>query len=325
MIEVDRTSTDGSKTGWIIARRYSEFSELLSQLKVKFPYVGNLDFPKKQLNRLKPVAEVRRPVLESFLRGLLRDERICNSIELRTFLSQNMEAVKKRHHKTVMENIFGLTDPREAFAKLFTMLDGPEEIGKQENPDLRQVHPAPTESMDEEVSSFAKPIVDLIVEAFDLRERSKWIKKRAVVLILQQILGGTIETRVRDQVATLTSESAICAMLQTLQAQLDKDGQAAAAAAGGPQPPIASSSSPATSMPAATAAKANRQRLQELAEQTLRAYNPAYVPDSAVRKLFRALQIETLNRHLLGKLMDVLVDTLFPSTTTINTPHHPTL
>ncbi|CCG81551.1 putative Intermediate filament protein [Taphrina deformans PYCC 5710] len=296
VVEVRRVGADGTPSGWIITRRYSEFNQLQAQLKIQFPHVANLDFPKKQLNRLKSVADARRPILESFLQNLLKDEQVCKSLELRNFLSQNNLTVKKRHHKTVLENLIGLTDPREAFSRLFTMLEGPDETGRPENPDLRQVHPAPPPTdHDEDLSSFAKPIVDLVLEAFDLRERSKWIKKKAVVLVLQQILGGTIESRVRDGVTALVEEKSLVALLGTLYARLaavsGQDGESV--------------------VPRAGKTRAERQRLLELAKETMRAYHPPYVPESAAKKVFRALQIRTLNMHLLGRLIDGIVEAVF--------------
>lgn len=291
VIEVRRTNSDGIEAGWIISRRYSQFNELHSQLKQRFPYVSSFDFPKKQLNRLKPVAEVRRPILESFLQKLLKDEKICQSLELRVFLSQNNHSTQKRAHKGLVENLIGLTDPREAFGRLVSLLEGPEDPLKlTEHSDLRDVHPAPHDHPDDELSSFAKPIVDLILEAFDLRERSKWIRKRAVVLVLQQILGGTIESRVRDHVSSMMEPKTLSQTLRILKNNLIMaetfDAQAK------------------------SSTKAERQRLADLAWETLRAYNPSYVPETAAKKVFRALQIRTLNLHLIGKLIDQWVEIL---------------
>lgn len=191
----------------------------------------------------------------------------------------------------MIENIVGLTDPREAFSRLFTILDGSEEpMTPFENPDLRQVHPAPQDLPDEELSSFAKPIVDLILEAFELREKSKWIKKKAVVLVLQQILGGTIESRVRDQLGAVMEERYLAGVLDGLRNQLANMSN---------QDSLKGKS------------KAEKQRQMELARQTLLAYNPTYMPETAAKKVFRALQIKTLNLHLLGKLTDQLIESIF--------------
>lgn len=335
VIEVRRVGLDGTQTGWIITRRYSEFNQLHAQLKHHFPNVALLDFPKKQLNRLKSVVDVRRPILEAFLQSLLKDERICKSLELRTFLSQNNLTVKKRPHKSVLENLIGLTDPREAFSRLFAMLETPDDVAAataaaasgrhSDNPHLREVHPPPPppeSHAEEEISSFAKPIVDLVLEAFDLRERSKWIKKRAVVLVLQQILGGTIESRVRDHLSALFEEKARVAMLSSLKQRFSEDaadsgarGRAAGAGARASRDdargrgPGGTSSTGRTGVVVKT--RAERQRLMDLAKETLRAYNPSYVPETAARKVFRALQIKTLNMHLLGKVTDSVFDAIF--------------
>ena len=40
--------------------------------------------------------------------------------------------------------------------------------------------------------SFTAPICDLFIELFDLKENN-WLRRQAIVVILQQFLGGTIE------------------------------------------------------------------------------------------------------------------------------------
>lgn len=40
---------------------------------------------------------------------------------------------------------------------------------------------------------FTGPICDLFVEIFELRDSNNWLRRQAIVIILQQILGSTIE------------------------------------------------------------------------------------------------------------------------------------
>lgn len=42
-------------------------------------------------------------------------------------------------------------------------------------------------------TSFAGPICDLILAVFELDKKNNWLRRQAVVIILQQVLGGTIE------------------------------------------------------------------------------------------------------------------------------------
>lgn len=45
-------------------------------------------------------------------------------------------------------------------------------------------------------STFSAPICDLILAIFELNEDNSWLRKQAIVIILQQVLGGTIERSV---------------------------------------------------------------------------------------------------------------------------------
>lgn len=43
------------------------------------------------------------------------------------------------------------------------------------------------------ISSFSGPICDLILAIFELDKKNNWLRRQAIVIILQQVLGGTIE------------------------------------------------------------------------------------------------------------------------------------
>lgn len=45
----------------------------------------------------------------------------------------------------------------------------------------------------EGMTSFTEPLCDLFIEVFELKEKNNWLRRQAVVIILQQIMGGTIE------------------------------------------------------------------------------------------------------------------------------------
>ena len=42
-------------------------------------------------------------------------------------------------------------------------------------------------------SAFSAPICDLILAVFELDKKNNWLRRQAIVIILQQVLGGTIE------------------------------------------------------------------------------------------------------------------------------------
>lgn len=97
MIEVHQLAQDGSfASGWVIARRYSEFFALHQQLKEKFSSIVRLyELPGKRgfLKLQKSFVEGRRIGLERYLQSLLQHVEICQSQELRTFLSQENVAL----------------------------------------------------------------------------------------------------------------------------------------------------------------------------------------------------------------------------------------
>ena len=64
-----------------------------------------------------------------------------------------------------------------------------------------------TDKLQEE-TSFTAPICDLFIEVFDLKENN-WLRRQAIVVILQQFLGSTIERRVRDSYRLYASSDTI--------------------------------------------------------------------------------------------------------------------
>jgi sorting nexin-25 len=42
-------------------------------------------------------------------------------------------------------------------------------------------------------STFSAPICDLVLAVFELNKKNNWLRRQAIVIILQQVLGGTIE------------------------------------------------------------------------------------------------------------------------------------
>lgn len=45
-------------------------------------------------------------------------------------------------------------------------------------------------------STFSAPICDLVLAVFELNKKNNWLRRQAIVIILQQVLGGTIERSV---------------------------------------------------------------------------------------------------------------------------------
>lgn len=50
-----------------------------------------------------------------------------------------------------------------------------------------------TTSREEGLTSFTAPICDLFITLFDLKDKNNWLRRQAILIVLQQVLGGTIE------------------------------------------------------------------------------------------------------------------------------------
>jgi sorting nexin-25 len=62
---------------------------------------------------------------------------------------------------------------------------------------------------DRELEPFIKPICDLFLEAFELNKGNNWLRGRAVVVVLHQLLGGTIERKVREGARSLAQDESL--------------------------------------------------------------------------------------------------------------------
>lgn len=62
---------------------------------------------------------------------------------------------------------------------------------------------------DKESEPFVKPICDLFLETFELQKGNSWLRGRAVVVVVHQLLGGTIERKVRDMVKGYTTDDSL--------------------------------------------------------------------------------------------------------------------
>jgi sorting nexin-25 len=53
--------------------------------------------------------------------------------------------------------------------------------------------PGTATAREEGLTSFTAPICDLFITLFDLKDKNNWLRRQAILIVLQQVLGGTIE------------------------------------------------------------------------------------------------------------------------------------
>ena len=77
-----------------------------------------------------------------------------------------------------------------------------------------------------EKEPFVKPICDLFLELFFLNRQSSWLRGRAAVVILHQLLGSTIQRRVQSLATSLLSPPSVLKVIEGLKSSLQNRKEA---------------------------------------------------------------------------------------------------
>lgn len=236
IIEVQRQAGEQMPAAtWTITRRYSEFHNLHQRLRAKYRSVRGLDFPRRRMvmKLQRDFLHKRRVALEKYLHELLLLPDVCRSRELRAFLSQSVIAPNEEGNlegdkQDMMTRFYNsVTDGMEDLMGNIPILDQLSVTGQNllsaatnqlstmpstiiEDPLTAAEAEAELNAFeDRELEPFVKPICDIFLEVFELNRGNNWLRGRAVVVVLHQLLGGTIERKVRDNVKALLQEESV--------------------------------------------------------------------------------------------------------------------
>ena len=258
VIEVKRQAGEQMPAAtWSVTRRYSQFHELHKRLRARFPSVRELDFPRRQalFTLQKDFVQKRRAVLERYLRSLLLVPAICRSRELRAFLSQSAIAsgaadgvqVDAKDFVTRIYN--SVSDGMEEFLGNIPVLDQLSVAGQNlisaassqpngtqaviDSLDPAAQDPATSAEAEAELNAydakglqpFVTPICDIFLETFELSKGSSWLRGRTVVVVLHQLLGGTIERKVRDAVRDAIEDESLVKYVNLLKGIMWPNGK----------------------------------------------------------------------------------------------------
>ncbi|KAK2760925.1 Intermediate filament protein [Arachnomyces sp. PD_36] len=238
LIEVHRNAGEQMPAAtWGVPRRYSEFHELHQKLRMRYPSVRHLEFPRRRMvmKLQKEFLHKRRAALEAYLQQLLLLPEVCRSRDLRAFLSQQAiittgeSAEKGGETKDIVTRIYNsVADGMDDFLGNIAVLDQLSTAGQNlisaatnqlttPQPGLSSedsVTAAEAEAElnafeDRELEPFVKPICDLFLEALELNKGNNWLRGRAVVVVLHQLLGGTIERKVRENAKSFVQDDSL--------------------------------------------------------------------------------------------------------------------
>ncbi|KAJ5151828.1 hypothetical protein N7492_010123 [Penicillium capsulatum] len=334
VVEVQRKAGEQMPAAsWAVARRYSEFHELHQKLRLSYPSVRHLEFPRRRvvMKLQREFLQRRRVALEAYLQKLLLLPEVCRSHDLRAFLSQrailprqdpNARGSESETKDLVTRIYNSVADGMDDFLGNFGVLDqlstagqnlisaATQQASSSVAPDVGlatedAVTSAEAEAEmsafeDRELEPFIKPICDLFLEAFELNRGNNWLRGRAVVVVLHQLLGGTIERKVRDGARTLFREDSLLRYLALARDTLWPGGVLR-------QVPPRSTPDRLKSRAEATVVLATL--VPDLAANVVGRANA----QAAARRIFATLNNRPLNTHLAFTLLDEVVLVLFGS------------
>ncbi|RDW42602.1 PXA domain-domain-containing protein [Yarrowia lipolytica] len=333
----DSDKEGASSATWIVARRYSHFLQLHQHLIRSFPYISRIPFPKKKVVikfNQKSFVDSRKVQLEAYLRELLKMPEICNSVAYRAFLSSHNfvtkyksvaeeglradadNRVSLRDELRVATNFFandgllsdslnsnmiganGSNNSSASLASESTQTATASAVSGTSNSTATTAAPKKESKISN--ATFVKPISDLFVKLFRLdRGDGLILRGRAIVIVIQQLLGGTIERRVRDSLNShVANEQSVSNYLQLLLNNVWPDGKFRSAG----------------EVRSVHEKTSTRHHAKTLLEAAIVDFSSKVVGTSnskyAAHNLFMMLQNPILNRQLVLLILDELVNEL---------------
>ncbi|KAJ3081508.1 Intermediate filament protein, partial [Rhizoclosmatium hyalinum] len=230
-VEVHLTNAEGIQSGWIVHRKFSEFITLHQTLKSHFPAVNQYEAPQNKIFKgvlkfRKRFVENRRKLLEMYLQNLLKHVDICKSIEFRKFICHT-DIIRLLYNDTVSTHDSKAENKKKKqFVKnLFHKFE--ENIKRHTKPQsrfnsvsLNAEEVAALKSRPENNTDTVDLLFDLITEIFELKEKGNFIRRKALNLVLQHILGGAIERRVTDSLKSVFCEEFMVSRIEYLKTSL---------------------------------------------------------------------------------------------------------
>ncbi|KAH8897037.1 hypothetical protein GQ53DRAFT_742880 [Thozetella sp. PMI_491] len=328
VIQVSRNAGEKMPAAtWAVTRRYSEFLDLHQKLRSRYPSVRNLDFPRRRMvmKLQSEFLKKRRLALEKYLRELLLLPDVCRSRDLRAFLSQSVinpqgqDLMDREDKKDMITRLYdSVTDGMEDILGSIPVLDQlslagqsliaaatnqlstmPLSVAEGNGINAAEAEAELSAFENKELEPFVKPICDIFLEVFELNRGNNWLRGRAVVVVLHQLLGGTIERKLRENVKQLVQEDAVLRYVGLLKNAMWPGGQLQR-----------------NKVPRTAAEKTRTRTEASLMLATL-------VPDlagnvvgrlnaqAASRRIFATLNNPRLNAHITFTFLDELVDILF--------------
>ncbi|CAL8110442.1 unnamed protein product [Orchesella dallaii] len=313
---------DGIEKKWHIYRRYSDFYDFHQWIKSKWMRMNRIEFPGKQafgttdrafLERRMAALNKYLSIIFSFTSEQCFGESLQDAL-LHFFEPGNYQVKKKQ----LSEKLDNFVNPLKQSVKTVThavksapdsfinTFDGFTKIFSSKSPESDQFSTLKVgSSIDTEVDDNIPLRIILLMmdEVFDLKSRNQWLRRRIVAFIreiLKAMLGDTINRRIVDYVAYLTSPDRVSGYLRNLQRTLWPNGQRMGQSSSRDNP---------TKMRTRVAAKA---ALLSCISDELKRLLGSDTTRRGVLCVFDLLQNRVLNRRLTLVLFEGILKNLFP-------------
>lgn len=319
IIEVQKYSSDVPDqivAGWVVARRFSQFYRLNEYLKKRIPQVATIKFPKKSVQMLnfqkRQQVESRKPILQDYLQKLLQMPEVCADPAFRSFLSSedfHFRSSGQGNSKKSLDSIFNKFYGNSGIGRRIQsskigdldsshnkeILDNIKEMEKE----LKQFDEI--EKLSSGNVPFVKPISDLLITIFDLGSSKSWLRGRALLVILQQVLGSTIERTITQLVeSSIRLEEKILDIINLLKDTLFPNGK------------FRESPQLRTKIEQTSTRQEAILILRSFMNETCSKIFGSRNSNRACDTLFEMLQNDFLNKSLIFQILDKLIMELFP-------------
>ncbi|KAI0463753.1 hypothetical protein LJB42_002758 [Komagataella kurtzmanii] len=312
IIEVQKVDDNNIVTaGWIVARRFSHFFKLNEYLKEQYPQqLAFVHLPKRKVvmkYKLKSLAEERMVQLEDYLQKLISISQVCDDRNFKMFLSSDIfefyqEKKYDKFGRGLLSGKFLMPIPSfKGYSKKSVDLHNKEfeEKVREMQQELTTFNESSLRTGD---VPFVKPICDLLISLFSTQKSNSWIKGRAMLIVLQQLLGSTIERKCDEYLEFyIKNETFVCNALDTLYSNLWPDG--------GPFRKSVERSPEVKSRTKHEAEKLIDKMFVGTFAKVFGETNSSY----AGKNVFRLLQNQTLNTSLVLNLLDEITLEVFRS------------
>ncbi|RLV91866.1 Sorting nexin-12 [Spathaspora sp. JA1] len=318
IIEVQKFSNDDpniTTAGWVVARRFSQFYRLYEYLKLKYPsLVSNIKFPKRSILKFQQhqqLVDIRQRALENYLQQLIKIPEICSNKAFRSFLSSenfnlhknqpfgdtndNAEFLANKWYRGIYDKFMPISPTHDIPNPIETESQIVENIRDMEK-ELKQFD----EGIGTKTTVFVKPICDLLITVFRLSNSKSWLRGRALVVILQQLFGTTIEKKVYQTESQFKSEESLLELILLLKEKLFPDGKFK-------DPPIIR-----TLYQQSNTRQEAKGLWSVFMSETCSTIFGTSNTTFASNTLFRMIQNDYLNKHLIFEIFDELFNEIFP-------------